>query len=109
MIDNISKTGGQVQELGVVELSVTMHYVFNAPIDKINLGHWTPIIIASNLNWTRKWLKHLRQKDGISGFCSIAESDYDVFGAGHSSTSISAGLGIAKAGTLKGKILALFL
>ncbi len=104
MIHEISKVGGHLGAgLGVVELSVALHYVFNAPKDKLiwDIGHQSyPHKI---LTGRKKKLSSVRQKDGISGFCSITESVYDTFGAGHSSTSISAGIGIAKARDLMGE------
>ena len=94
----VSGTGGHLGAgLGVVELTVALHYVFNTPEDKLiwDVGHQCyPHKILTD----RKDKMHsLRQKDGLSGFCKIGESEYDAFGAGHSSTSISAGLGMAVA------------
>ncbi|MBK9293843.1 MAG: 1-deoxy-D-xylulose-5-phosphate synthase [Oligoflexia bacterium] len=98
MIEVMSKTGGHVAaNLGVVELSAAIHYVFNTPEDKIvwDVGHqcYAHKIITGR----RDYFHTIRQDGGISGFTKISESPYDVFGAGHSSTSISAGLGIAEA------------
>lgn len=96
MIEVISKVGGHLGSgLGVVELTIALHYVFNTPEDKIiwDIGHQSyPHKI---LTGRKELLPTIRQDGGISGFCKISESEYDVFGAGHSSTSISAGLGIA--------------
>lgn len=98
IIDTISKTGGHLGAgLGVVELSIALHHVFDTPKDKIiwDVGHQSyPHKILTGRSDA---LHTIRQKNGLSGFCSIFESEYDVFGAGHSSTSISAGLGIATA------------
>lgn len=102
MIDFVSKTGGHLGAgLGVVELTVALHYVFDSPIDKIiwDIGHQSyPHKI---LTGRFEKMETIRQENGISGFCSIFENEHDIFGAGHSSTSISAGLGIAIARDLK--------
>ncbi|QED23642.1 1-deoxy-D-xylulose-5-phosphate synthase [Candidatus Deianiraea vastatrix] len=104
MIETLSKTGGHLGAgLGVVELSIALHYVFKTPIDKViwDIGHQAyPHKI---LTGRKDLLPTIRQAGGISGFCSIFESEYDVFGAGHSSTSISAALGLAKGRDLKGE------
>lgn len=102
MIDSVSKTGGHLGSgLGVVELTVALHYVFNTPIDKIiwDVGHQAyPHKIITG----RKDRMHtLRKGGGLSGFTKRDESIYDAFGAAHSSTSISAGLGMACARDLK--------
>ncbi|HZV12282.1 MAG TPA: 1-deoxy-D-xylulose-5-phosphate synthase, partial [Candidatus Kapabacteria bacterium] len=98
MIDVISKIGGHFGAgLGVVELAVALHYVFNTPEDKLiwDVGHQAyPHKI---LTGRRDQLSTIRQQGGISGFLSRAESEYDVFGAGHASTSLSSALGIATA------------
>ncbi|KAK9137027.1 hypothetical protein Sjap_007621 [Stephania japonica] len=103
-IFNVSKTGGHLgSSLGVVELTVALHYVFNAPQDKIlwDVGHQTyPHKI---LTGRRDKMPTLRQTDGLSGFTKRSESEYDSFGAGHSSTSISAALGMAVGRDLKGR------
>ncbi|KAL3695967.1 hypothetical protein R1sor_010043 [Riccia sorocarpa] len=102
-IFTVSKTGGHLgSSLGVVELTVALHHVFNTPEDKIlwDVGHQTyPHKI---LTGRRGKMGSLRQTDGLSGFTKRAESEYDAFGAGHSSTSISAGLGMAVGRDLKG-------
>lgn len=98
LIDTISKIGGHLgASLGVVELTVALHYVFDTPTDKIiwDVGHQG--YIHKILTGRREQLKSIRQKDGISGFLKRTESEYDVFGAGHASTSLSAALGIATA------------
>ncbi len=98
MIDAVSVTGGHLGAgLGVVELTVALHAVFDTPHDRIiwDVGHQAyPHKI---LTGRRDRMRTLRQKDGLSGFTRRAESEYDPFGAGHSSTSISAGLGMAEA------------
>ena len=97
-IEIVSKTGGHLgASLGVVELTVALHYVFNAPSDKIiwDVGHQTyPHKI---LTGRKNKIHSLRKKNGISGFTKRSESVYDPFGAAHSSTSISASLGITAA------------
>lgn len=97
-IDAVSVTGGHLGAgLGVVELTVALHYVFDTPSDKIiwDVGHQTyPHKI---LTGRRDRIRTLRTGGGLSGFTKRAESEYDAFGAGHSSTSISAGLGMAVA------------
>ena len=97
-IEIVSKTGGHLgASLGVVELTVALHYVFNAPSDKIiwDVGHQTyPHKI---LTGRKNKIHTLRKKNGLSGFTKRSESIYDPFGAAHSSTSISASLGITVA------------
>ncbi|MBS1551846.1 MAG: 1-deoxy-D-xylulose-5-phosphate synthase [Bacteroidetes bacterium] len=98
LIDTISKIGGHLgASLGVCELTLALHYVFNTPDDKIvwDVGHQA--YIHKILTGRKEALKSIRQKDGISGFLKRDESEYDVFGAGHATTSISAALGIATA------------
>ncbi len=103
MIDTITKTGGHFGAgLGVVELTVALHYVFDTPSDKIvfDVGHQGyPHKI---LTGRRDALHTIRQKGGLSGFLKPSESEYDAFGVGHASTSISAALGMATARDLKG-------
>ena len=98
IIESVSKTGGHLSSnLGVIELTVALHYVFDCPQDKFiwDVGHQTyPHKI---LTGRKKKMSSLRAMSGISGFPKIAESDYDIFGTGHSSTSISAALGMAEA------------
>src|SRR5450432_3238916 len=102
-IDVVSVTGGHLGAgLGVVELTVALHYVFDTPRDKIvwDVGHQAyPHKI---LTGRRDRMRTLRMGGGLSGFTKRAESKYDPFGAAHSSTSISAGLGMAVARDLKG-------
>ncbi|KAK3011363.1 hypothetical protein RJ639_012072 [Escallonia herrerae] len=94
VIFNVSKTGGHLgSSLGVVELTVALHYVFNAPQDKIlwDVGHQSyPHKI---LTGRRDKMHTMRQTNGLAGFTKRSESEYDCFGTGHSSTTISAGLG----------------
>ncbi len=103
-ISAVSVTGGHLGAgLGVVELTVALHYVFDTPRDKLiwDVGHQAyPHKI---LTGRRDRIRTLRQGGGLSGFTKRAESNYDAFGAAHSSTSISAGLGMAVARDLEGK------
>ncbi len=103
MIDAVSKTGGHLGAgLGVVELTIALHKVFNTPDDRIifDVGH--QCYPHKILTGRRERIRTLRQEDGLSGFTKRGESEYDPFGAGHSSTSISAGLGMAVAADLQG-------
>lgn len=98
LMETISKIGGHLgSSLGVVELTLALHYVFDTPRDKIifDVGHQG--YIHKILTGRKNALKTIRQKDGISGFLKRSESEYDCFGAGHATTSISAALGIATA------------
>ncbi|MDR6871440.1 1-deoxy-D-xylulose-5-phosphate synthase [Bosea sp. BE125] len=103
-IDAVSVTGGHLGAgLGVVELTVALHHVFNTPDDRLiwDVGHQAyPHKI---LTGRRERIRTLRQPGGLSGFTKRSESEYDPFGAAHSSTSISAGLGMAVARDLAGK------
>ena len=104
VLDNVSKTGGHLSSnLGTVELTVALHYVFNTPEDRIvwDVGHQTyPHKI---LTGRRDRMPTLRQFGGLSGFPRRDESEYDTFGTAHSSTSISAALGMAVAARQKGE------
>ena len=104
MIDAVSETGGHLGAgLGVVELTVALHYIFNTPNDKLiwDVGHQTyPHKI---LTGRKDRIRTLRKGKGLSGFTKRAESEYDPFGAAHSSTSISSALGIAVANKLSNK------
>ncbi|MFS2155530.1 1-deoxy-D-xylulose-5-phosphate synthase [Rhizobium sp. Rhizsp42] len=103
MIDAVSKTGGHLGAgLGVVELTIAIHNVFNTPDDKLifDVGH--QCYPHKILTGRRDRIRTLRQEGGLSGFTRRAESEYDPFGAAHSSTSISAGLGMAVAADLSG-------
>jgi 1-deoxy-D-xylulose-5-phosphate synthase len=103
-IDAVAKTGGHLGAgLGVVELTVALHYVFDTPTDKLiwDVGHQAyPHKI---LTGRRDRIRTIRQGGGLSGFTKRTESEFDPFGAAHSSTSISAGLGMAVARDLAGK------
>ncbi|MBF0178842.1 MAG: 1-deoxy-D-xylulose-5-phosphate synthase [Magnetococcales bacterium] len=103
-IETVSTTGGHLgASLGVVELTVALHYVFDTPEDRLiwDVGHQSyPHKI---LTGRRERMHTLRQRHGLSGFTSRAESRYDPFGAGHSSTSISAALGMALASRHQGQ------
>jgi len=104
IIDSVSRTGGHLaSNLGVVELSVALHSVFDTPSDRIvwDVGHQT--YAHKILTGRRERMHTLRQTDGLSGFTKRDESEYDAFVAGHSSTSISAALGMAVAAKLKGE------
>src|SRR5690242_6613701 len=98
LIDVCSRTGGHIGAgLGVVELTIALHYVFDTPVDQLvwDVGHQGyPHKILTGRNGQ---LDTLRQEGGLSGFLKRAESDYDVFGAGHAATAISAALGVAAA------------
>src|SRR3954454_3823023 len=98
IIDTVSKVGGHFGgNLGIVELTLALHYVFNTPRDQIvfDTGHQS--YPHKLITGRREQFPTIRQHDGISGFCKREESEYDVFNAGHASTSISAALGIAVA------------
>jgi 1-deoxy-D-xylulose-5-phosphate synthase len=102
IVDVVSKNGGHLApNLGAVELAIAIHYVFEAPDDKIiwDVGHQS--YTHKLLTGRRERFHTLRQYDGISGFTRLSESPYDAFSTGHSSTSISAGLGISSAKCLK--------
>ena len=103
VLDSVAKTGGHLSSnLGTVELTVALHYVFNTPHDRLvwDVGHQTyPHKI---LTGRRDRMASLRQLGGISGFPRRSESEYDAFGTAHSSTSISAALGMAMAAQQKG-------
>ena len=104
VLDSVSRTGGHLSSnLGTVELTVALHYVFNTPQDRViwDVGHQTyPHKI---LTGRRERMGTLRQLGGISGFPQRSESEYDAFGTAHSSTSISAALGMALAARQKGE------
>ncbi|MEO1719330.1 MAG: 1-deoxy-D-xylulose-5-phosphate synthase N-terminal domain-containing protein, partial [Pseudomonadota bacterium] len=103
MISAVSVTGGHLGAgLGVVELTVALHWVFNTPDDRViwDVGH--QCYPHKILTGRRDRIRTLRQGGGLSGFTKRAESEYDPFGAAHSSTSISAGLGMAVGRDLKG-------
>ena len=96
VISAVSETGGHLgSSLGVVEITVALHAVFNTPLDKIiwDVGH--QCYPHKILTGRRERIRTLRQKDGLSGFTKRSESEFDPFGAAHSSTSISAALGFS--------------
>lgn len=102
ILENVSKTGGHLaSSLGVVELTIALHNIFNTPEDKIiwDVGHQT--YAHKILTGRKKIFSTLRQLNGIAGFPKVSESEYDTFNTGHSSTSISAALGMARARDLK--------
>ncbi|MCX7714484.1 MAG: 1-deoxy-D-xylulose-5-phosphate synthase [Clostridia bacterium] len=112
LISSVSKTGGHLaSNLGVVELTVALHFCFDLPKDKIvwDVGHQCYVHKILTNRMSR--FSTLRQKDGLSGFPKTSESEYDCFNTGHSSTSISAALGIARGRDLAGDnyhVLAVF-
>ena len=101
LIDAVSVTGGHLGAgLGVIELTIALHYIFDTPNDKLiwDVGHQTyPHKI---LTGRKDKIRTVRQGNGLSGFTKRTESEYDPFGAAHSSTSISSALGIAVANKL---------
>jgi len=103
IIDSVSKTGGHLaSSLGTVELTIALHYIFDTPDDKIvwDVGHQA--YAHKILTGRKDALRTMRTLEGISGFPKRNESPYDTFDVGHSSTSISAALGMAQAHCLKG-------
>ena len=104
IVDTVSQRGGHLaSSLGAVEVTLALHYVFDAPRDKIvwDVGHQS---YAHKIVTGRKSVfKNLRTRFGISGFPSIAESEYDAYGVGHASTAISAALGLAASRDLRGE------
>src|SRR5690606_27626431 len=104
LLHSVARTGGHLSSnLGTVELTIALHYVFNTPEDRLvwDVGHQTyPHKI---LTGRRARMDTLRQLDGLSGFPRRDESEYDTFGTAHSSTSISAALGMALAAQTKGE------
>ncbi len=104
LVESVSRTGGHLSSnLGTVELTVALHYVFNTPDDRLvwDVGHQT--YAHKVLTGRRSGMARLRTHGGVSGFPKRSESEYDTFGVGHSSTSISAALGMALAVKLKGE------
>ena len=104
LIESVSKTGGHLSSnLGTVELTVALHYVFNTPHDRLvwDVGHQT--YVHKILTGRRKGMGKLRMHGGMAGFPRRDESEYDAFGTAHSSTSISAALGMAVAAELENK------
>src|SRR5512135_615265 len=104
LVESVSKTGGHLSSnLGTIELTIALHYVYNTPEDQLvwDVGHQT--YAHKILTGRRAAMSGLRMAHGISGFPKRSESPYDAFGTGHSSTSISAALGMAVAARLAGK------
>src|SRR5260221_1388714 len=104
ILDSVSSTGGHLSSnLGTVELTIALHYVFRTPVDKLiwDVGHQT--YGHKILTGRRAGMKRLRQKGGIAGFPRREESPYDTFGTAHSSTSISAAIGMAVAAARRGE------
>ena len=104
LIEAVSVTGGHLgASLGVVELTVALHYIFDTPKDKLiwDVGH--QCYPHKILTGRKDRIRTLRQGSGLSGFTKRLESEYDPFGAAHSSTSISSALGIAEANKLSNK------
>jgi len=104
IIESVSQTGGHLSSnLGTVELTIALHYVFDTPHDRLvwDVGHQT--YAHKILTGRREGMARLRMHGGISGFPRRAESEYDTFGTAHSSTSISAALGMAQAARLRGE------
>lgn len=102
ILDSLSKTGGHLaSNLGVVELTIALHYSMNLPEDKLiwDVGHqcYTHKLLTNR----RKAFNSLRKKDGLSGFPNLKESEFDAFGTGHATTSISAGVGLAIGSEIK--------
>src|SRR6188474_3998058 len=104
LLDSVSQTGGHLSSnLGTVELTIALHYVFDTPHDRIvwDVGHQT--YGHKVLTGRREGMERLRMWGGLSGFPRREESEYDTFGTAHSSTSISAALGMATAAKLAGE------
>ena len=104
LVESVAKTGGHLSSnLGTVELTIALHYVFNTPYDRLvwDVGHQT--YVHKILTGRREGMSRLRMRGGIAGFPRRDESEYDAFGTAHSSTSISAALGMAVASQREGK------
>ncbi|MBN1884666.1 MAG: 1-deoxy-D-xylulose-5-phosphate synthase [Candidatus Krumholzibacteriota bacterium] len=104
IIEVVSQRGGHLaSSLGAVEIAIALHYVFDSPVDKFvwDVGHQT--YAHKILTGRRDAFRELRTREGISGFPNIAESEHDVFGVGHASTSISAATGLAAARDIRGE------
>lgn len=103
LVESVSATGGHLSSnLGTVELTIALHYVFNTPYDRLvwDVGHQT--YAHKILTGRREGMNRLRMQGGVAGFPRRDESEYDAFGTAHSSTSISAALGMAVAAQLEG-------
>jgi len=104
LVESVSRTGGHLSSnLGTIELTIALHYVYNTPEDRLvwDVGHQT--YAHKILTGRREGMARLRMQGGVSGFPKRCESAYDTFGVGHSSTSISAALGMALAAKIKGE------
>ena len=104
LLESVAKTGGHLSSnLGTVELSLALHYVFDTPQDRLvwDVGHQT--YSHKILTGRKNRMSTLRQLGGLSGFPKRDESEFDAFGTAHSSTSISAALGMAEAARIKGE------
>ena len=104
LLDMVSRTGGHLaSNLGAVELTLALHYVFDTPEDRLiwDVGHQS--YLHKMITGRREQMHTLRRKDGLAGFPNRTESEYDAFGVGHSSTSISAALGMALAAAHRGE------
>ena len=104
LVESVTKTGGHLaSNLGAVELSVALHRVFDTPSDRIifDVGHQS--YVHKILTGRKDRFSTLRCENGLSGFTKMSESEYDSFGAGHSSTAISAALGFAQADRIAGR------
>jgi 1-deoxy-D-xylulose-5-phosphate synthase len=104
LVEVVTDNGGHLaSSLGAVELTVALHYLYDAPTDKLvwDVGHQA--YVHKILTGRREQLKTIRRFEGISGFCKRAESEYDPFGAGHASTAISSAFGLSAARDLTGK------
>src|ERR1044072_998522 len=96
ILETMSRIGGHTgASLGAVELAVALHYAFDTPRDRLGWGGGHPAYAQKNLTGRRELLPTIKQYGGISGFLRRDESEYDTFGAGHASTSLSAALGMA--------------
>ena len=104
LVENVKKTGGHLaSNLGVVELTVALHLIYDLPEDKLiwDVGHQS--YVHKILTGRRERFDTLRTFGGLSGFPKTSESEYDCFNTGHSSTSVSAAVGMARARDIKGK------
>ena len=104
LIESVSKTGGHLaSNLGVVEITLAIYKLFDTPKDKVvfDVGHQS--YVSKILTGRKEGFNLLRHENGISGFPKMSESEYDSFGTGHSSTSLSAAIGMARANKLAGK------